>query len=142
MIVDPDRWLETFGLDVPPHELEQVRSALREATSLERTRQGASDTELMRLYCCQLFCAACVSDSLLIWSAKTASMDADASIEVQLLCGGGLNKTVDYLACHSSAQAREALSRIGACQRAGDFDEFSPKAYGAQLKEYYGDGGG
>jgi hypothetical protein len=135
--VDVDSGLEMFGLDVPPDQLEQVRTALLEATNLERNRQGASDTELMRLYCYQLFRAACVSDSLLIWSAKTASMDADASIEVQLLCGAGLQTTIDYLASNSSKQGTEALARIRASQEAGDFDDFSPEAYGAQLETYY-----
>jgi hypothetical protein len=129
-----------LGLDVPPHQLENVRSALCEATELERARQGASDTELMRLYCCQLFRAACVSDSLLIWSAKTASMDSDASIEAHLLCGRGLQATMDYLASNSSEQATEALARVRASLAAGDFDDFSPESYGTRLQEYYTEG--
>jgi hypothetical protein len=58
---------------------------------------GAGNTELMKLCCVQLFSAGLLQDVLLIWRAKVASMDADASIDVHLLCGAGLNETKAFL---------------------------------------------
>ena len=66
----------------------------------------------MTLCCVQLFCAGQVSDSLEVWRAKTASWDANISIDIQLLCGAGLGPTKQYLAAVKTDEAAAALNRL------------------------------
>jgi hypothetical protein len=68
--------LKRFGLLPKPEDLSGVREILREAAGLERGRQGAGHTAVMKLCGAQLFSAGHVSASLEIWRAKNASMDA------------------------------------------------------------------
>ncbi|WP_328303122.1 hypothetical protein OG389_34900 [Streptomyces sp. NBC_00435] len=91
----------------------------------------------MKLCCVQLFHAGVLEDVLLIRRAKTASFDADRSIDVQLLCGGGPDRTEAYLAAHRSEEARSALDRLVRCEAAGDFDGFSPAGPSAGYTAYY-----
>jgi len=88
----------------------------------------------------QLFCAGHVSDALELWRAKTASWDANISIDIQLLCGAGRGPTKQYLVDLETDEAAAALSRLTACEEAGDFDQFSVDRYIADAKEYYTSG--
>ncbi|MFF2819699.1 hypothetical protein ACFVT9_29780 [Kitasatospora cineracea] len=135
--MDEDEWLQRYGLHPDTGQLDEVRRLLREQTDAERRAQGRGDTALMKLCCVQLFTAAAPDDILLIWQAKTASMDADASIEIHLLCGGGLAATKDHLAADRSAPARAALRRLLACEEAGDFEDFSVARQTAAYSSYY-----
>ncbi|MFF0654819.1 MULTISPECIES: hypothetical protein [Micromonospora] len=47
------------------------------------------------------------------------------SIDVQLLCGAGLDATKAYLEANGSDDATEALRYLLDCEAAGDFDDFS-----------------
>jgi hypothetical protein len=136
--VDEDEWLERHGLHPDEAGLDEVRALLAEQTRLERASQGNSDTILMRLCCVQLFLAGELDDLLLIWRAMSASFDAHCSIDVQLLCGGGLEETRAHLAAHGSAEAESALKRLLHCEEAGDFDDFSPSRRSAEYAAYYG----
>ena len=129
--------LKRFGLSPKPEDLPAIREIFREATGLERGRQGAGDTAVMTLCCAQLFCAGQVTDSLEIWRAKNASMDADAAVDIRLLCGAWLVPTKQYLADLKTEEAAAAFSSLTASEEAGDFDEFSVDEYKAALKEYY-----
>ena len=88
---------QRLGLRVPIERLDEVRAILSTEGGKERAQQGRGDTELMRVCCAALFNAGVESDSLLVWRAKTASMDSDASIDIQLLCGAGLERTLEWL---------------------------------------------
>ncbi|MDR3033482.1 MAG: hypothetical protein LBV78_10310 [Kitasatospora sp.] len=135
--MDEDEWLQRYGLRPDTKQLHEVRRLLREQTDAERRAQGLGDTTLMKLCCVQLFTAAVPDDVLLIWQAKTASIDADASIDIQLLCGCGLVPTKDHLAADRSAPARAALQRLLACEEAGDFEDFSVARQTAVYSSYY-----
>lgn len=135
--MDEDECLRRYGLHPDAGDLDEVRQLLREQTEAEHRAQGEGDTLLMKLCCVQLFTAAVPDDVLLIWQAKTASMDADASIEVHLLCGGGLAGAMDYLASDRSGPAQAALHRLIACERAGDFENFSVAQQTAFYSSYY-----
>lgn len=135
--MDEDECLRRYGLHPDVGDLDEVRQLLREQTEAERRAQGEGDTLLMKLCCVQLFTAAVLDDILLIWQAKTASMDADASIEVHLLCGGGLAGAKDYLTADRSGPAQAALQRLIACERAGDFENFSVAQQTAFYSSYY-----
>jgi hypothetical protein len=50
----------------------------------------------MKLCCVQLFNAGFLADVILICQAKESSWDAHCSIEIQLLCGAGLQETIAY----------------------------------------------
>lgn len=129
--------LRRYGLHPVGTDLDEVRELLRDRTLLERRSQGAGDTELMKLCCVQLFHTGVIDDVLLIWSAKTASMDAACSIDVQLLCGRGLTETKAYLSLLRTPEAEAALRRLLECEEAGDFEGFRVEEYSAYCTDYY-----
>ncbi|MEV7289521.1 hypothetical protein AB0O01_34075 [Streptomyces sp. NPDC093252] len=135
--MDEDEWLLRHGLRPDERGLDEVRTLLREHIGLERRSQGDGDTILMKLCCVQLFQAARLDDVLLIWSAKMASWDAGCSIDIQLLCGAGLERTKAYLAGQSSPESEAALKRLVYCEDAGDFEGFTPEERFAYYTAYY-----
>jgi hypothetical protein len=75
---------------------------------------------------------------LTIWDAEESSWDAHCSIDVQLLCGAGLQETKAYLATNSSeAAAAAALGYLLACETAGDFTDFSVQGQARWYAKYY-----
>ncbi|MFI1869421.1 hypothetical protein [Streptomyces jumonjinensis] len=135
--MDEDEWLLRHGLHPDERGLDERRTLLAERTRLERESRGQGDTPLMRLCCVQLFHAGALDDVLLIWRAKTAGFDASCSIDIQLLCGGGLSRTRTYLASHPTKEHQSALRRLSDCEEAGDFDGFSPTEQSAAYVAYY-----
>ncbi|MEU7019101.1 hypothetical protein ABZ990_00395 [Streptomyces sp. NPDC046203] len=154
-----DEWLDRHGLHPAGADLDEVRRLLVERTRLEEEEQGDGDTRLVKLCCVQLFHAGMLDDVPLIWEAKTASMDAGCSIDVQLLCGGGLEATKRYLRSRcapgagtpgaeastdevsagsaSAADAEHALERLLDCERAGDFQDFTVEGRSAWYTASY-----
>ncbi|XXZ47583.1 hypothetical protein AAGT00_01080 (plasmid) [Streptomyces cavourensis] len=109
---------------------------LNTALSAVRPEERAGYIERLETFV-ELFTAAVPDDVLLIWQAKTASMDADASIEVHLLCGSGLADAKGHLASDGSGPAQAALQRLIACERVGDFENFSVAQQTAFYSSYY-----
>ncbi|MFP2903543.1 hypothetical protein ACLESD_00400 [Pyxidicoccus sp. 3LFB2] len=134
-----DECLDRFGLAPTSEHLGELRALLDAQSARERQSQGHGDTELMKLCALQLFNAGRVEDILRIWRAKTSSMDADASLDIQLLAGAGLEQAKAYLSREGSEHARSALARLTACESSGDFDGFSVAGYGQAQAGYYGD---
>jgi hypothetical protein len=85
-----------------------------------------------------LFNSGDLPDALLIWRAKMSSFDTACSIDVQLLCGSGLDDTKAYLRREGSADAQAALSYLAEAETAGDFDGFSVHEYATWWNRYYG----
>ncbi|MFC8515809.1 hypothetical protein [Streptomyces sp. NPDC057257] len=135
--MDEDESLRRYGLHPAGADLDEVRGLLTEQTRLEKRAQGDGDTELMKLCCVQLFNAGSLDDVPLIWRAKTAGLDADCSIDIQLLCGSGLARTKAYLSRRHLPEAEAALQRISRCEAAGDFEDFSPAGLSAWYAAYY-----
>ncbi|MFF7978153.1 hypothetical protein ACFZDK_03340 [Streptomyces sp. NPDC007901] len=135
--MNDDESLHRYGLHPTGANLDEVRGLLTAHTRLEKRAQKDGDTELMKLCCVQLFNAAVLEDVLLIWQAKSASMDADCSIDVQLLCGSGLATTKAFLSSRRLPEAEAALQRLLRCAAAGDFDDFSVAAHSAWYAAYY-----
>ncbi|KAB1987912.1 hypothetical protein [Streptomyces triticiradicis] len=135
--MDEDESLKRYGLHPAGENLDEVRGLLTAETRLERRAQGDGDTELMKLCCVQLFNAAILDDVLLIWQAKSASMDADCSIDIQLLCGSGLGRTKAYLSGLRLPEAEAALQRLLRCEAARDFEDFSVAGHSAWYAAYY-----
>ena len=90
--------------------------------------QDEQDTELMRQCAAQLFVLGRPEDVELIWRAKQSSFDAACSIDLELLCGAGVEPARRQLAHDSRAQTD--LLGLG---------EFDRHAYLLGLLEYYGE---
>jgi hypothetical protein len=94
-------------------------------------------SELMKLCCVQLFNAGLPSDVLLIWRAKESSWDMHCSVDVQLLCGAGLEETKAFLAAEGSDDSVAALRYLLDCEAAGDFQDFSIARHTEFYTNYY-----
>ncbi len=90
------------------------------------------------LCCVQLFSCGHLEDVLLIWSAKRSGFDLGCSLDVQFLCGAGLEETKRFLAAKGSREANEALEYILECEAAEDFDRFTPARYVDVYRRYFG----
>ncbi|SNY58124.1 hypothetical protein [Paractinoplanes atraurantiacus] len=132
--MDVDESLRRFGLEPSGDDLDVIRGVLREQAQLMQDEQ---DTELMRLCCVQLFNAGRLDDVLTVWLAKESSWDAHCALEVQLLCGAGLDATKAHLAADGSELAAEALGYLGECEAAGDFEGFSVDRQAQAWGQYY-----
>lgn len=133
-----DELLGRFGVRPAGADLDEVRTVLADHTARERQSQGEGDTLVMKLCCVQLFAAGSLEDVLRIWAAKEASFDASISIDVQLLCGAGLEGTKRFLQGLSGDEGRAALRAITTCEAAGDFEGFSPAQRMGEYERYYG----
>lgn len=129
--------LERIGLVPASDSLPEIRSVLQAETRKEKASQGTGDVELMKLCCAQLFNAAHLDDVLLIWRAKSASMDSDGAIDIQSLCGAGLGETKKYLAGLEAVEAREALARLEESERCGEFEGFSVDDWRTFFADYF-----
>jgi hypothetical protein len=135
--MDVEECIDRFGLQPDQQHLAAIRSILKEQIDAERQQQGLGDTELIKLCCIQLFSVGDVSDIELIWHAKTSSMDADASVDVQLLCGAGLGPSKAYLQSINQPWAEDALGRVVECERAGDFGDFDPATQMSFYRDFF-----
>ncbi|MFE9207002.1 hypothetical protein [Micromonospora sp. NPDC007230] len=111
--MNEDKSLRCYGLQPSSADLPHIREILQAQADLEQHDQ---DTELMKLCCLQLFNAGQLSDVLVIWQAKESSWHAHCSIDVQLLCGAGLDATKAHLRADGSEDAAEALRYLLDCE--------------------------
>jgi hypothetical protein len=137
MRLTEEECLSRFGSSPAPEQLEDVRAVLDDETQQERQGQGGGDTQVMRLCCFLLFRTGLLEDVPRIWRAKTSSMDADASIDLQLLCGAGLERAKRYLRELGSDEAEAALRRLLTNEVSGELDGFSVDEYTASQEAYY-----
>ncbi|MBN9743657.1 hypothetical protein DMP23_21690 [Amycolatopsis sp. A1MSW2902] len=129
-----DDLLERYGLHPAGGQLDEIRGIL--ATEMQAGFDA--NTELMKICCIQLFHYGSLNDVLLIWEAKESGWDAHCSIDVQLLCGAGLDETKAFLRAHPATLAREALEYLTECEEARDFDSFSVERWSEGYHSYYG----
>ncbi|RLP97283.1 hypothetical protein EAD96_30050 [Micromonospora sp. BL1] len=120
--MNDDEIIRHYGLRPTDAGLPHIREMLRAQADLDQHDQ---DTELMKLCCLQLFNAGQLGDVLVIWQAKESSWDAHCSMDVQLLCGAGLDATKAHLRADGSEDATEAFRYLHGCEAAGDIDYFS-----------------
>jgi len=132
--VDEDASLRRFGLVPLDGDLGEIRGILLAQTGLGVEGQ---DTELMKVSCVQLFNAGHLDDVLVIWQAKESTWDAHCSLDVQLLCGAGLDATKAHLVADGSPVAADALRYLTECEAAGNFAGFSPVEQQRWWAEYY-----
>jgi len=134
--MDADESLRRYGLRPAGDNLDEIRDVLRAQAELN---QDVQDTELMRLSCVQLFNAGHLNDVLTIWQAKESSWDAHCALDVQLLCGAGLDATKAHLAADGSELATDALRYLTECEATGDFDNFSVDRQARSWAKYFGE---
>jgi hypothetical protein len=129
--------LARFGLVPADEALPEIRKLL--AREADAERKGMPREEDLALLCCvQLFARGELEDVLRIWDAKSAGMDLGCVIDVQLLCGAGVEKTKVFLESQGDAAAMAALRRIRECEAAGDFEAFLPADHLGHYREYFG----
>ena len=59
-------------------------------------------------------------------------------LDVQLLCGAGLDETKEFLSAQPSELAKTALTYIEECELTGDFDNWSPSKQMEYYRSYFG----
>ncbi|MDF2985407.1 MAG: hypothetical protein K0R50_917 [Eubacterium sp.] len=131
---DVDEVLKMYGLVPSKQYLDEIRKLLIEETST----QVLKDHELLKTLCVQLFAIGCVEDTSLIWRAKRKDFDAGCYIDVQLLCGAGVEETTRYLKELRNHETSEELDCLQKSIIAGDFNEFSKDSILDFYKGYYG----
>ena len=127
--------LHKFGFPASPTHRDEIRRLLSE--EIGRERNGRSGEEMLRTLCLQLFSLGVADDSLLIWDAKQSSFDAGCGLEVQFLCGAGLDETRQFLAKSDDRAASAALKYLLECDRSGDFEGWKPQKTIADYQKYY-----
>src|SRR5215831_17593453 len=128
--------LQRFGLTPDDDALPQIRALLAQEADAERRGSGREE-DLALLCCVQLFSRGLLEDVLRIWDAKQSGMDLGIMLDVQFLCGAGLDATKRFLASQHSDSAREALEYIVRCEATGDFEKFSPQTHLQQYRHYF-----
>jgi hypothetical protein len=128
--------LHRFGLPADPQHREQIRTLLSEEIEKEAEEEG--DQFLMRLLCAQLFSIGKVEDAEIVWLAKSCNFDTMLGIDVQMLCGAGLQETKALFGSIDSDEAKEALTYIEECEKSGDFDRFPIEQALTAYRHFYG----
>lgn len=124
--------LHTYGLEPKVENTDEIRKLLLEELEIH----NLEDHEYLKTLCIQLFAIGMVSDTLLIWNAKEKDFDTHCYIDIQLLCGAGVEPTLKYLKEKSSSEAIKELNYIIECE--DDFVNFNKKEILDAYKKYYG----
>jgi hypothetical protein len=128
--------LSRFGVPASLSDRNEIRRLLADEVELGRREEDRE--EMLRILCVLLFSLGVVEDALLIWDAKQSNFDAGCGLDIQFLCGAGLQATKDFLAITSAPTAPAALAYLNKCERGGDFEEFSPQEWLSHYRRYYG----
>lgn len=133
-----DESLAVYGLVPLDEALTAIRAMLAREAEIGAGQAGEPEDDLALLCCVQLFSRGLLEDVLRIWDAKSCGdMDLGTRLDVQLLCGAGLERTKAFLQQQPSAQARDALRYIVKCQEAGNFQGFDPARYLDFYRSYF-----
>lgn len=129
-----DAALLRFGIPAKLSDRSEITRMLEEEMRLD---QDACNCSLMRLLCVQLFSLGIVEDSLIIWRAKSSNFDAHCSVDVQLLCGAGLEQTKAYLSSSRDEEATLALEYLAEAEATDDFNGFNVEKALEVHRSYY-----
>ncbi|MDD1519058.1 MULTISPECIES: hypothetical protein [Bradyrhizobium] len=132
--MDEHDLLARFGVAPAAADLAEVRRLIQ--SSIADTNRDSNET--LKLLCTQLFSAGIPNDALLIYKAKMSSFDAACYIDIQLVCGAGLEATEAFLRASSDPEAKALLAMLQDCKRAGDFAGFTPQQQLGHYRSYYG----
>lgn len=132
--MDEHELLARFGLTPVADDLHEIRHFIQVA--IANTNRDSNGP--LKLLCVQLFTAGILSDALLIYKAKMSSFDAACYIDVQFICGAGLEATEGFLRSSGDPEAKALLTELQDCKHVGDFDGFTPQQLLASYRRYYG----
>jgi hypothetical protein len=129
-----DESLHQYGLVPGDESLPAIRKMLADEAANERA--GRPREEDLALLCCvQLFSRGLLEDVLRIWEAKRSGMDLGFALDVELLCGPGVDKTKRFLAEQQTEEAAAALSYICKCD--SHFADFTPQKHLENYRRYF-----
>jgi len=132
--MDENELLARYGLVPVAADLAEIRRLVRSLTADEKR----DSNEPLKTLCIQLFSAGIPSDALLIYKAKKSSFDAACYIDIQLVCGAGLETTKAFLRESSEPAAKELLTVLQDGNSLRDFDGFTPERHLDFYRRYYG----
>jgi hypothetical protein len=136
--MDAKESLRRYGLVPSDEALPHIRTLLANEVALERKGRGHErESDLALLCCVQLFSRGLLEDVLRIWDAKRSGMDLGSLLDIQFLCGAGLDETKRFLSSQAGVEAAKALKYLGACERTGDFVGFVPETHLANYRRYF-----
>jgi len=132
-----EQLIDQYGLPASPENREVLLTYL--STEMEKEKQGTlEDADIIRCILVQLFSIGDVEDSINIWEAKVASFDLMCGMDIQFICGAGIQATKKYLAEHDSNISKNALEHLNKCLEAGDFENWTPEVTINTYKSYFG----
>lgn len=67
-----------------------------------------------------------------------SSFDAGCCIDIQLVCGAGIERTKAFLRDCREPEAEKLLDHLESCISAGDFEGFTPTGHLEFYRGYYG----
>lgn len=130
---------QKYGVPATSENREAIRQLLTgEIARATENEEAREDAERLRLLCVQLFSLGNIEDCLLIWQAKTLSFDTFCGLDVQFLCGAGLEETKAFLQISPDPRAPDALEYLQECEEGGDFRDWTPQAWLANYQNYFG----
>jgi hypothetical protein len=132
--MDENEILARFGLVPRAEDLPEIRALVHSVTA-DKNRDS---NEPLKTLCVLLFSVGEPRDSLLIYNAKMSSFDAGCYIDIQLVCGAGIERTKGFLLNSHEPEAQKLLDYLEGCISAGDFEGFTPAGYLELYREYYG----
>ncbi len=131
-----DEAIQRFGIPSDNRFRDDVRKLLEVEIGHEMNEE-VEETELLLTLCVQLFSMGVAEDSLLIWKAKTCNFDTQCGLDVQLLCGAGLEATKEYLRSSKDLEAKNALKYLQECVETGDFQDWTPLKWVENYRKYF-----
>ncbi|HEY1122021.1 MAG TPA: hypothetical protein VGE67_10490 [Haloferula sp.] len=131
-----DDAIERFGLPAAKGHRRELCDLLE--AELAKLPTDEADQPLIHCLAAQLFSIGEVEDSLRIWRAKAASFDLMCGLDVQFLCGAGIERTRDFLVSEDSSDAKEALKYLDGCIGTGDLADWTPELWVENSRRYYG----
>ena len=100
------------------------------------TESWQNGLDPFRLCGLMLFKLGNVEDSFLLWQIKELDFDTFCGLDIQLLVGAGVDKTIGYLKNLAEESALRAVDYIQKCRITGDFDNLG--RYVADCNRYFG----
>ena len=129
-----EKLIKKYTLSPAADKRQEIIALFKEEMAIE----NITDHEYLKTLCILLFSIGNVTDSMLIWQAKKKDFDAGSYIDIQLLCGAGIQETKQFLKKENSSDSIAALQAIESAEIAGDFDDFNKSEHLEFYHRYYG----
>ena len=134
--MNEDELLAKYGLNPAQSDLPVLRDLLR--AEIDNPARYNDGNDYLKALCILLFAGGQVQDAALIYEAKTSSFDAASYIDIELICGAGLEATRKHLSSLGTRPAQEALDHLQSWEAAGEFEDFTVAGQLEVYSNYYG----